>query len=528
MTMTIDLTQYKLIICDLDDTLVPRYGNYLLPGVTNFLRSIPKETKLAIATNKGNVGLYWWMVETGWGTPDDSPQLPNEAETQIETVRANAEEIAGREITVYKCFAFISSEGNIGPIPLVAQESMTSDQVPFEWDINNRKPEPGMLLRAMEDAQASPDETLFIGDRDTDEQAAMDAGCHFSHVDSIMPLYKDNLTVVYNPNKLTDIYRTATQGNGPDLIIPASFDSFESLVRYKADGYDAIGAVEFKRDYQWEKEAPSLSSEGDDIDPETLAGLQRKIFFIVYELEWATFKSAEAHLAALEAAKLTPIGQAWVNRQAIMFGRLAELRYAACESGDAAYDDYSEKGAEIFRSMPDLRVLSLRDELKSAFHAFLDILTDIKTHNPDADMLRTGNRAKDTAYNNLVELAAGMGGDELATALESRIAQINAIEDDNDEAITLDDARKMVAEAGTPFNYTIKQTAYSIMMNFDNAGEYHQVMLRLRYYQGMYGKSAILGLRIAQLMGRQEDVAHDYWTNPNNVGFEPRTKNLAE
>jgi D-glycero-D-manno-heptose 1,7-bisphosphate phosphatase len=40
-----------------------------------------------------------------------------------------------------------------------------------------RKPEPGMLLAAMQESQADPQQTLYIGDSITDVQAALAAGC---------------------------------------------------------------------------------------------------------------------------------------------------------------------------------------------------------------------------------------------------------------------------------------------------------------------------------------------------------------
>jgi D-glycero-D-manno-heptose 1,7-bisphosphate phosphatase len=42
-----------------------------------------------------------------------------------------------------------------------------------------RKPRPGMLLTLMVEAQFEPYETLFVGDRDEDYQAAKRAGCDF-------------------------------------------------------------------------------------------------------------------------------------------------------------------------------------------------------------------------------------------------------------------------------------------------------------------------------------------------------------
>lgn len=46
-------------------------------------------------------------------------------------------------------------------------------------DLHLRKPAPGMLIRAMADAGAEPQTTLFVGDMRVDYEAAWRAGCEF-------------------------------------------------------------------------------------------------------------------------------------------------------------------------------------------------------------------------------------------------------------------------------------------------------------------------------------------------------------
>ncbi len=43
-----------------------------------------------------------------------------------------------------------------------------------------RKPAPRLLLRLMDLWRVEPSETLFVGDLDTDRQAAENAGCRFA------------------------------------------------------------------------------------------------------------------------------------------------------------------------------------------------------------------------------------------------------------------------------------------------------------------------------------------------------------
>lgn len=49
----------------------------------------------------------------------------------------------------------------------------------YRIDDIRRKPGPGMLEDAMDDFEAEPEETLFVGDRPEDEEAAQRAGCDF-------------------------------------------------------------------------------------------------------------------------------------------------------------------------------------------------------------------------------------------------------------------------------------------------------------------------------------------------------------
>lgn len=50
-----------------------------------------------------------------------------------------------------------------------------------------RKPEPGLLLRAMRLWGAGPAETLFVGDAPSDREAAARAGVRFLHVGALRP-----------------------------------------------------------------------------------------------------------------------------------------------------------------------------------------------------------------------------------------------------------------------------------------------------------------------------------------------------
>jgi len=167
---------YKLIIFDVDGTLVPFVhrttlwveSDILLPGVLEWFERWASRYTIAIATNQGGVGLRHWMETDGFGEPE---KYPTE-----EAVRARLERIVKQlpgRIDVNICFAYQSKKTGLwSPTPKGA--------VRLEWEPNSRKPAPGMLLRAMETAGVSPQETLMVGDDiDDDVRAAMKAKCEF-------------------------------------------------------------------------------------------------------------------------------------------------------------------------------------------------------------------------------------------------------------------------------------------------------------------------------------------------------------
>jgi D-glycero-D-manno-heptose 1,7-bisphosphate phosphatase len=50
---------------------------------------------------------------------------------------------------------------------------------PYNFEHPNRKPAPGMLKELMQELGYTPEQTLMVGDWDTDKQAAEAAGCGF-------------------------------------------------------------------------------------------------------------------------------------------------------------------------------------------------------------------------------------------------------------------------------------------------------------------------------------------------------------
>lgn len=163
-----------LIIFDVDGTLVKPHTLELLPGVMDFFNLIcqancPERPKTAIATNQGGAGMRYWMERNGFGSPEKYPT----EESAAGRIRGLVSILGGgSDLPVYASFRYRSSRGVWSPVP----PERAGDP---RWSKAWRKPEPGMLLQAMEDAGVGPEQTLFAGDSDEDRAAAGAAGCAF-------------------------------------------------------------------------------------------------------------------------------------------------------------------------------------------------------------------------------------------------------------------------------------------------------------------------------------------------------------
>jgi len=150
---------YRLIVLDVDGTLVkPKSGATFrksaddwqwLPGRLERCQELHSQgVKLALATNQGGVA---------FGHLD---AFEIEQETRI---------IASAIGAVYAGICF-------------SHPHATIEQYRRETDA--RKPGPGMLIAAMAATGIGPQETLMVGDRGEDEQAAINAGIDFMRADS--------------------------------------------------------------------------------------------------------------------------------------------------------------------------------------------------------------------------------------------------------------------------------------------------------------------------------------------------------
>jgi len=170
----------QLILFDIDGTVVEAWTDKILPGVSEFF-SRPNLPKIAWVTNQCGVGLRHWMEKEGFGEPEKFPTEEQVIE-RIETIlyKLGLTRLDGDRDTTYISFAYQTKEGKWGP-----QKRQTNVFAPdrgevfTEWRKDWRKPAPGMLLQAMTEAGVAPDDTLFVGDMESDRLAAEAAGVRF-------------------------------------------------------------------------------------------------------------------------------------------------------------------------------------------------------------------------------------------------------------------------------------------------------------------------------------------------------------
>ncbi len=164
-----------LVIFDADGTLADRDSGDIYPWVWRWFnrrfvraRVAAGVLRFAIATNQGGVGLRYWMESGGWGNPAGLP-TPQSAARRYYRL---AHRLGIPRERVYIAYRYRSRKGVWSPVP-------PNPAYPERWRADWRKPAPGMLIQAMTDAQVSPANTIFVGDREEDRLAAQAAGVRF-------------------------------------------------------------------------------------------------------------------------------------------------------------------------------------------------------------------------------------------------------------------------------------------------------------------------------------------------------------
>ncbi len=147
---------YKFIMFDVDGTLVITKSGATfrksaddwqwLPGRAERLKSLKTQgVRLAVATNQGGVAFGYMQ----------------QSDILAELTRMSKE-------------AWISAGGLY-----ICYTHPAAKVEQYRAEDDRRKPGPGMLLEAMADFEAEPEETLYVGDRPEDEEAARNAGVAF-------------------------------------------------------------------------------------------------------------------------------------------------------------------------------------------------------------------------------------------------------------------------------------------------------------------------------------------------------------
>jgi len=165
--MDLELLKYRLAIFDIDGTLTeikpavrekhPRLVTPSHPGEQQPIAGVieklaeikASKMELALATNRGGVAF-------GFTTLEEAKALAQEA----------ADLCGISDARIYVC-------------PFHAKARGKRAVREFARESDCRKPKAGMLFQALEDHAVRPEQAFFVGDKETDRQAAENAGIDF-------------------------------------------------------------------------------------------------------------------------------------------------------------------------------------------------------------------------------------------------------------------------------------------------------------------------------------------------------------
>jgi D-glycero-D-manno-heptose 1,7-bisphosphate phosphatase len=164
----------RLLLCDLDGTLVETWRTTPLPDVRERLRLLQDQgVPVVVVTNQGGVGYRYVYEQRGeWATAAQYPTF---------------EDVQARLVAIAECLPFCRSYISLyhgrpdWPRPDAYHRIEFHTPVPafWSWRPDWHKPQPGMLLQALEDLAVAPSEALMVGDRNEDREAARAAGVPF-------------------------------------------------------------------------------------------------------------------------------------------------------------------------------------------------------------------------------------------------------------------------------------------------------------------------------------------------------------
>lgn len=171
------MNEKTLYIFDLDGTLVEKWGVALLPGVPEKLIALVRANRtLAVATNQAGIA---------WGAMTQAEKYPTPA-----TLGPRFDEIALRLPSLERAPWFVSiydkrvrlSEKRYGILVKALKHASQTLDLRVSAEPSWRKPLPGMLLAAAACYGTTPDSAVFIGDMDSDREAAEAAGMDYANV----------------------------------------------------------------------------------------------------------------------------------------------------------------------------------------------------------------------------------------------------------------------------------------------------------------------------------------------------------
>jgi FMN phosphatase YigB (HAD superfamily) len=175
-----------LHIFDLDRTLVVMYGIDPLPRVPDRLAAlVAAGHRMAVATNQAGPA---WGLETG----DPKFPKPESLPERFRKVAARISELARVPWFVAVGDPRLSLTGEdyrtlVERVLLGAGALDLHISAAFGW----RKPAPGMLLAACATFDVSPSQAIYVGDADSDAEAAERAGMAFAWADAFFRLSDD-------------------------------------------------------------------------------------------------------------------------------------------------------------------------------------------------------------------------------------------------------------------------------------------------------------------------------------------------
>lgn len=275
-----------------------------------------KPQKVALCTNQGGVGLRYWMEPRtnegydGFGH-DRWPSLPTEDAVygRLLDLADQVKAVTGGEVKVYFSFLYLSQKGNWSPVP-AGQEANPV------WSREWRKPNPGMLLRAIADYGVAPEDCAFVGDQESDQQAAEAAGVAFFDADKFFSV---PVTIYYPTGWVAD-WLPPFRRIGLDLT--ATKRRLEDMLRREIAAYWRVGEVVCQKMDYGEDEFELSPEAAGVVAGDALASCISNLFI---NREWLVYESAEEHADALRGTRWL-----WANSLVDIYGIDAKEAWRLC------------------------------------------------------------------------------------------------------------------------------------------------------------------------------------------------------